>query len=617
MASPLLLIGAIGLPIIILLQWLVTYARTVLKVRRNGHPAIHSGIMIFESVIRSWYPRVPVLVPMEKFTLKDPFKKFANARSDMIVITEASSPNGVAYLFGSPKIFREIGRNGDIFLKPLEKIRYRMLNTFGLQLASTQNGAQHERHKRVVKAVFNNELMENGWHNMRNMWRALLREEGVYPAAANFETAPIVRDMKSTMLKVTLGAIGASWFDIDIPWDPAEESQRNTKSDLMPFAETLKVVWDSPFVQTMLPLWFLEWSPSLYLRRAGWAQRSLVAHIKNAQAETRQRIEDMKDNAEVQGRPRKYRNLIDALVDSQNDVEKAEKAEKGYVAPNVGLSDKEVQGNIFSFMVTGHETSSHTLTWVLSLLARNTDWQEKLYAEVSKVDTLPLDEDESVGDAKPLKYFGYEEMANFPLVLAATIESLRMRDLAMQMTRVASRDTTLSYTTWDGDAANPSEAKVHQHTVAIPKGTRVHLDTAAFGVNPFKWEDPQTYNPTRHLRETEDVNGNKKVTVRLYSPSPPSVQTEKKLLNQVLTFPTTQVSYEDFIGYSSGSRQCIGKRFAEVTMVCFLAHMIMNFRWEVVPEPGETQEQAKVRASTGSEQFMLTPPAYDLRFIRR
>jgi hypothetical protein len=47
--------------------------------------------MIFESVIRSWYPRVPVLVPMEKFTLKDPFKKFANARSDMIVITEAVS----------------------------------------------------------------------------------------------------------------------------------------------------------------------------------------------------------------------------------------------------------------------------------------------------------------------------------------------------------------------------------------------------------------------------------------------------------------------------------------------------------------------------------------------
>lgn len=52
-------------------------------------------------------------------------------------------------------------------------------------------------------------------------------------------------------------------------------------------------------------------------------------------------------------------------------------------------------------------------------------------------------------------------------------------------------------------------------------------------------------------------------------------------------------------------------------MVCFLAHMALNFRWEVVPNPGETQEQANVRASTGSEQFVLTPPNYDLRFTRR
>ncbi|KAF5009437.1 hypothetical protein FDECE_4369, partial [Fusarium decemcellulare] len=499
-----------------------------------------------------------------------------------------SSPNRIAYLFGSPKVFREIGRNGDIFLKPLEKIRYRMLNTFGLQLASTQNGAEHERHKRVVKAVFNNELMENGWQNMFNMWRTLLREEGLYPDAANSDAAPIVRDMKSTMLKVTLGTIGASWFDIDIPWDPTNsKSSDKKKNELMPFTETLTVVWDSPFVQTVLPLWFMEWSPSSYLRRAGWAQRSLVAHIKAAQAKTRRRNEDLKET-EGQGRARKYRNIIDALVDSQNDVEKEEKAEKGYVAPDVGLSDKEVQGNIFSFMITGHETASHTMTWTIALLARNPEWQEKLYAEVSKVNILPLDEGESVNNPKPLRFFAYEEMSKLPLVLASTVEALRMRDLAMQMTRVASRDTTLNYTTWEGDAANPAECKVHQHTVAIPAGTRVHLDTAAFGVNPFKWEDPETYNPARHVRETEDANG-KKVTL----------------------------SYQDFIGYSAGSRQCIGKKFAEVTMVCFLAHMILNFRWEVVPNPGETQEQAKLRASTGSEQFMLTPPEYDLRFIRR
>ncbi|KAM0351067.1 hypothetical protein ACHAPU_002848 [Fusarium lateritium] len=587
MASPLVLTGIVGICLIMVLRWLILYTRTVLKVRRSGIPAIHSGIMIFESVVRSWYPRIPVLIPMEKFTFKKPFEKFANARSDMIVLTEASSPNRVAYLFGSPKVFREIGRNGDIFLKPLEKIRYRMLNTFGLQIASAQNGAEHERHKRVVKAVFNSELMENGWQNMRNMWQNMLREEGLYPAT-NSDTAPIVQDMKSTMLKVTLGAIGASWFDIDIPWDPTtSKSSHKEKDELMPFVETLQVVWDSPFVQTVLPLWFMEWSPSSYLRRAGWAQRSLVAHIKAAQAETKRRNDNWKET-EGQAGARKYRNLIGALVDAQNDIEKVEKAEKGYVAPDIGLSDKEVQGNIFAFMVTGHETASHTMTWVLALLAKNPEWQEKLYDEVSKVNILPLDEATSEGNQKPVRFLAYEEMANLPLVLASTVEALRMRDLAMQMTRVASRDTTLNYTTWEGDAANPAETKVHHHTVAIPAGTRVHLDMAAFGVNPFKWEDPETYNPMRHLRETEDVNG-KKVTL----------------------------TFQDFLGYSAGSRQCIGKRFAEVTMVCFLAHMVLNFRWEVVANPGETQEQADVRASTGSEQFMLTPPKYGLRFTRR
>ena len=160
------------------------------------------------------------------------------------------------------------------------------------------------------------------------------------------------------------------------------------------------------------------------------------------------------------------------------------------------------------------------MTFAMSLLARNPEWQEKLHAEVAQSNILPLDEAKSVDDPKPLRLLPYEEMSNLPLVLAAAVETLRMRDMAMQLTRVASRDTTLNYTTWEGDAAaNAAETKVHEHTVAIPAGTRVHLDMAAFGVNPFKWEDPEVYNPARHLRETDDVDG-KKMTVRSFFPAP-------------------------------------------------------------------------------------------------
>lgn len=168
------------------------------------------------------------------------------------------------------------------------------------------------------------------------------------------------------------------------------------------------------------------------------------------------------------------------------------------------------------------------MTFAMSLLARNPEWQEKLHAEVSQANILPLDkvesegesesESKSVDDSTPLRFLPYEEMSNLPLVLAAAVETLRMRDMAMQLTRVASRDTTLNYRTWEGDAdadANAAETKIQEHTVVIPAGTRVHLDMAAFGVNPFKWKDPEIYNPTRHLRQTDDVNG-EKMTVRFF-----------------------------------------------------------------------------------------------------
>ena len=90
-ASPLLLLGIVSVPVAILLRWFALYTRTLLKVRSTGLPAIHSGLEIFESAVRSWFPHIPVLVPVERFTLKKPFKKFADARSDMIVLTEAVS----------------------------------------------------------------------------------------------------------------------------------------------------------------------------------------------------------------------------------------------------------------------------------------------------------------------------------------------------------------------------------------------------------------------------------------------------------------------------------------------------------------------------------------------
>ena len=48
-------------------------------------------------------------------------------------------------------------------------------------------------------------------------------------------------------------------------------------------------------------------------------------------------------------------------------------------------------GNIFIFMVAGHETTAHTLTFILGLLALYPDVQDKLVQHIAEVQ--PKDRD--------------------------------------------------------------------------------------------------------------------------------------------------------------------------------------------------------------------------------
>lgn len=50
-----------------------------------------------------------------------------------------------------------------------------------------------------------------------------------------------------------------------------------------------------------------------------------------------------------------------------------------------GLTDREVLGNTFIFLLAGHETSGHTLAFVFALLALHPEEQQKLHDHVVSV----------------------------------------------------------------------------------------------------------------------------------------------------------------------------------------------------------------------------------------
>lgn len=156
--------------------------------------------------------------------------------------------------------------------------------------------------------------------------------------------------------------------------------------------------------------------------------------------------------------------------------------------------------------------------------------------------------------------------------LATIYESIRLRDIVMTLPKLVEQDTVIPYTTWTPNGV------VSTHERRIPKGSHLIIDSPACSLNPFTWVDPHLFKPERFLDEGQ-----------------------KSL----------------FTGFSAGQRVCIGKRFAEVEMVCFLAHFVRMYRFETVRGEGETDEMVWKRYTEGKEVLNLTPGKWDLKLERR
>jgi cytochrome P450 len=144
----------------------------------------------------------------------------------------------------------------------------------------------------------------------------------------------------------------------------------------------------------------------------------------------------------------------------------------------------------------------------------------------------------------------------------------------MTLPKVASEDTAIPYTTWFPGGESTEKICI------IPKGSHVVIDSPASQRNPYHWDDATEFRPTRHISDQA-------------------------------------VTSENFIGFSRGERRCIGKRFAEVEMVCFLSHFIKNLVWTAVPLAGETHDQLKQRILSGEEQLSFRPGAFNLDLKKR
>lgn len=142
----------------------------------------------------------------------------------------------------------------------------------------------------------------------------------------------------------------------------------------------------------------------------------------------------------------------------------------------------------------------------------------------------------------------------------------------MTIPKIATVDPHLPYTTWRSDGT------IFHHCRAIKAGSHVIIDSPACQRNPHFWDKADEFRPERHLE----------VGVR-----------------------------DRFTGFSSGARQCIGKRLAEVEMVGLISHVVREYRVRPVHLPGEGWKGMRERVLRCSEELSLTPGEFDLELEKR
>lgn len=142
----------------------------------------------------------------------------------------------------------------------------------------------------------------------------------------------------------------------------------------------------------------------------------------------------------------------------------AEKAQKA-------LTEDEIAGQAFLFLIAGYETTTSTLSFATYLLATNPECQEKVLQEVDEFSAKHMVPD----------YQNVQELPYLDMVIA---ETLRMYPPAFRFTREAAKDCVV----------------LGQH---IPAGAVIETAVGHLHHDPEFWPEPEKFIPERFTEEAK------------------------------------------------------------------------------------------------------------------
>ncbi|KAL8931609.1 MAG: hypothetical protein Q9216_007141, partial [Gyalolechia sp. 2 TL-2023] len=497
-------------------------------------------------------------------------------------------------------VIDQITNRRNAFPKPVEF--YGSTELYGRNVVSTE-GQIWKHHRKTVSPPFNEKNNRLVWFESIRQAQAMVRGW----MGDRTDSSPTVYTVAKDCMRLSLHVISCAGFGVHLNWpgheneegqttangDPYPKAEKGPKepefseNHAMSYTEALSTLLHSMVWILIFPRYLLRILPFKGMQTA---YNAYIEWGKYLDELFNDKKRDLATGAA--SKPQEGMDLMGFLLkgtpESRNGTSSPDKAPS-----KPALSDAEIKGNAFIFLLAGHETAANSIHFSCVYLALHPASQRRLQASL-----------DHIFGSRPISDWDYERDFNtlFGSMAGAVLaEELRLIPPVAGIPKCVPGNSPPQPLTVDGKEFH------------IPPGTYISLVSTAAHRNPKAWpacppssssdpDHPTTSNTDTDLEEFKP----ERWLLRSMDEKP------DRELNEAAAAATTTHHTEDapntatgtnvssnlhrpargaYIPFSDGYRACLGRRFAQTEVLAVLAVIFKYYSVELAVDGHASDEE--------------------------
>jgi cytochrome P450 len=245
------------------------------------------------------------------------------------------------------------------------------------------------------------------------------------------------------------------------------------------------------------------------------------------------------------------------------------------------LTDDEILGNAFVFILAGHETAANTVHFSILFLAMHWSSQKRLQEDLDAI----------LGD-KPVSEWDYDN--DVPKLFGSMCGAVMNEELRLIPPVIGIPKST--------PPGRPQGLQLGGNRVTVPQNCMVTLNTAALHRNPKYWphtsdEDLLEFRPERWLLDPTKSHGSTEDNAYAEEEGLDFDGPDKRPDTAASLYRPPKGAY---VPFSDGYRSCLGRRFAQVEILAVLAVIFKT--WSVELDVGAYMTDEEVATASEDEK---------------